>query len=567
MRGRAVVVQAAVAAGALGLAAWTWLRPLDIRRCPARWRRRRSGPARSPRCASTTASTRSTWCAPRPVLPGFGCGSHAVPRSPLRMPAHPTRGAAAPPDAGSPLRSPDAGVHRSEAEWSVLQALREAPPPPDRELRGNELAEQLLDRVAPLMAIRDLGMLGPDRREALGLGAATKRLRIEAPGNSVEFRVSTPPGATGTYLLGPDGRVWVVADALTQDLTAASSRLVDRRLHAFKPEDPDTVTLTADGRTRSYVVRRVQGLNKLAPADSPDAPSAEATAWADRVWRLTPVELLGKGEVPREGTPQLLFRVEYLRNRRPLGHLELAPGGQRGLRADRAHRRLGPDARRLGGARRAGGRAGNRGLTRGVCTSSSAPLGALHTRPVLLQRRRTGRRPFRQPVRTAEDEQSDVRIRGWCSVPLRAGAHGAGRSLGPRRWPVDGWRVAWTVAWWRAVRSSRQPRGAPLAVRADGDLAGSGAGPLRGRRGPAGDDGGLARRRGAGAGRRRPGASGARSSTVRRWTRPSPGPTRRMATLRDTLKAQAARVHEALDGRQRAELSDLLASGWRRRWA
>jgi Heavy-metal resistance len=41
----------------------------------------------------------------------------------------------------------------------------------------------------------------------------------------------------------------------------------------------------------------------------------------------------------------------------------------------------------------------------------------------------------------------------------------------------------------------------------------------------------------------------------------------RMATLRDTLKAQAARVHEALDSQQRAELADLLASGWRRRWA
>ena len=40
----------------------------------------------------------------------------------------------------------------------------------------------------------------------------------------------------------------------------------------------------------------------------------------------------------------------------------------------------------------------------------------------------------------------------------------------------------------------------------------------------------------------------------------------RMATLRDTLKAQAARVHEALDDRQRAELSHLLATGWRRRW-
>jgi Heavy-metal resistance len=40
----------------------------------------------------------------------------------------------------------------------------------------------------------------------------------------------------------------------------------------------------------------------------------------------------------------------------------------------------------------------------------------------------------------------------------------------------------------------------------------------------------------------------------------------RLATLRETLRGQAARVHEALDPRQRAELADMLASGWRRRW-
>ena len=40
----------------------------------------------------------------------------------------------------------------------------------------------------------------------------------------------------------------------------------------------------------------------------------------------------------------------------------------------------------------------------------------------------------------------------------------------------------------------------------------------------------------------------------------------RLATVRQTLRGQAARVHEALDPRQRAELADLLASGWRRRW-
>jgi uncharacterized membrane protein len=40
----------------------------------------------------------------------------------------------------------------------------------------------------------------------------------------------------------------------------------------------------------------------------------------------------------------------------------------------------------------------------------------------------------------------------------------------------------------------------------------------------------------------------------------------RLNTLRDVVRAQAARVHEALDARQRAELADLIASGWSRRW-
>jgi hypothetical protein len=336
VRRQAVVVQAAVAAGALTLAAWTWLSPPTPVVAGA-------VPATDFKPGQVTAVRYDDGSHAVDVVrntPGAPGVRVRVARSPSLsapdagtppdggMPVHPDGGVVHP-DAGAPLRL-DGGVVRGRdgGVESVRQALNEAPPPPDREYRGNELAEQLLDRVAPLMATRDLGKLAPDRVQQMGLGATTKTLRIEAgTGRSAQFRVSTPPGAAGTYLLGPDGRVWVVADALTQDLSAALSRLVDRRLHTFKPDDPDTLTLVSEGRARSWVVRRIQGVNKLAPVDSPDSPSAEATLWADRVWRLQPVELLGKGEVPREGTPQPQFRLEYLRNRRPLGHLEVARAG------------------------------------------------------------------------------------------------------------------------------------------------------------------------------------------------------------------------------------------------
>ena len=147
-----------------------------------------------------------------------------------------------------------------------------------------------------------------------------------APG-TLEFVVSTPPGAAGAYLLAPDGHLWLVQESLVQDLSAASSRLVDRRLHAFRSDEPDALQLQLDGRTRDFVVRKAQGSTRVAPAENPDAPSAEATAWADRVWRLAPIEVLGRGETPREGTPAVALRVEYSRARKPLGFLELGRAG------------------------------------------------------------------------------------------------------------------------------------------------------------------------------------------------------------------------------------------------
>ena len=246
-----------------------------------------------------------------------------------------------PPDAGSDAgRMPDAassgrpagptgacGRRADGGASDVLRALREAPPPPERELRGNELAEQLLDRVSPPMAIRDLGTATAERRRELGLEATTKRLQLEARTGTLGYTVATPPGASGAYLLASDGHLWLVQDALILDLSAASSRLVDWRLHAFRSDEPDALQLQLDGRTRPFVVRKAQGSTRVAPAENPDAPSAEATAWAERVWKLAPLEVLGRGETPREGTPVIALRIEYLRARKPLGFLELGRAG------------------------------------------------------------------------------------------------------------------------------------------------------------------------------------------------------------------------------------------------
>ena len=340
MRGRAVLVQGAVAAAALVVAAVVWLRPPpaglpgEVPVAPLKHGEVKAvhwddGSHRVDVFRGADAE-RTVWVriATSPsILPPDGgvaadggtTGDGGTARSPLR------------PDAGSPgmpLR-PDGGVHgRSDAGIDLLKALREAPPPPERELKGNDTAVQIFDRLSPPMATRDLGVATPGRRTELGIDGSSKRLALDTtPGVTLSFVVSTPPGASGAYLLDRGGRLWVVQESLVQDLSAALSRLVDRRLHAFRSDEPDALQLQMEGRVRSFVVRKLQGATRVSPAEHPDAPSTEANAWADRAWRLAPLEVLGRGETPREGTPAIAIRLEYLRNRKPLGFLELGRAG------------------------------------------------------------------------------------------------------------------------------------------------------------------------------------------------------------------------------------------------
>jgi hypothetical protein len=338
MRARPVVLQVAVAALALALAAVIWLRPAPTHRpdevalVPFR-----PGDVNAVRfddashlmeVVRASAGEPGVWVrigrSPSLAPPDGGDGGR-MGKGRGDAGSNVLGPVSGRPDGGPGRERPDGGA--GSLDGGVLALLQALPPPPDRELRGNEVAEKLLGRVSPLTAVRALGKVSAAQRQQMGLEVPAKTLQLDARSGTVRFGVSTPPGASGTYLLGEDGRVWIIADSLVQDLISASSRLVDRRLHAFRPEEPDALAIQADVRAKRFVVRRVQGMTRLAPEESPDASDAPANAFAERVWRLSPTEVLGRGETPREGPPQLALRVDYLRNRRPLGFIEVARAG------------------------------------------------------------------------------------------------------------------------------------------------------------------------------------------------------------------------------------------------
>ncbi|AKQ68523.1 hypothetical protein A176_005435 [Myxococcus hansupus] len=221
------------------------------------------------------------------------------------------------------------GAQDTDAGTADAGAAAASEPLPPRELRGNDVADKLFSRFAPLRATRALGELDAKKLEEVGLTTSQRKLTVTVGGKTRVFTLASPSGGWGTpYLRSEDdGRVYLLGPALLPDLENANSRLVDRRLHTFDLGDFDSVVITASGGARTFsATGKAPGPVSLAPEEAPERPDEFARNWHDRVWRLIPIDFLGRDELPAGGEPRESFRVEYRRAGAPVGQVTVAKG-------------------------------------------------------------------------------------------------------------------------------------------------------------------------------------------------------------------------------------------------
>lgn len=228
---------------------------------------------------------------------------------------------------GSKPAKPVTGPTGVDAGVGAPSAESPTPVPPPRELRGNDVALKLFSRLAPLRAQRDLGVMDATKLGEIGLANTERGLTLTLDGTPKSFRLAAPVSGWGAPYLQrvSDGRVFLLGPSLLPDLEAASSRLVDRRMHTFDVDGFDRVVISTGATSRAFIANgKPPGAVQLSPVDAPGTPDDFARNWHDRLWRLTPVELLGRGESP-PGLPSTpAFRVEYQRGDKPVGELAMA---------------------------------------------------------------------------------------------------------------------------------------------------------------------------------------------------------------------------------------------------
>jgi hypothetical protein len=202
---------------------------------------------------------------------------------------------------------------------------------PERQVRGNENAERLLERFAPLRATRALGVLDGTKLKELGL--ETPKTFLEVSGRGVARRyaiVPAPPGGTDPYIKDlQDNKVYIVPRPLLSDMQSAQTNLVERRLHAFRIEEIERVSITGAGTKKELTASRIDeypGI-RLTPTETPGKPDETLKNWHDRIFNLFPTEVLGKDEVPPPAPPVVALRLEYRARGRNLGWVELARSG------------------------------------------------------------------------------------------------------------------------------------------------------------------------------------------------------------------------------------------------
>jgi hypothetical protein len=202
-------------------------------------------------------------------------------------------------------------------------------PKPPRDLRGGEGAEKVMDQFSPFRSPRAFGVLDAAKLKELGLDAPKRKLTVTVRGDARQFEIGQPIGATAgeSYLRDTrDGRVYLMPRGMAGELQAGASRLVERKLHKFEPTDFDRLVLTVGDKKRELAQTHRESVHgaQLASVKTPDKPDQTAKNWHEMLWRVGPVDVLGQGEVPAEGTPAPFARVDYFDGKKAIGWIELA---------------------------------------------------------------------------------------------------------------------------------------------------------------------------------------------------------------------------------------------------
>ncbi|HTQ05444.1 MAG TPA: DUF4340 domain-containing protein [Polyangiaceae bacterium] len=211
-----------------------------------------------------------------------------------------------------PHGAPDAGAPASEP-----------PKRTDTRFIGVKDANEIVAKLAPLLAIRQLGPLGAGRAEEFGFDKPEGTLKVKIGGaeQALVIGSATPGGQERYAKLERTGVVYAMPGDVVQSMLGAESRLLERDWHAFQDADVSKLRITRAGKTRE-VVPMAAKKGAWADAATPSKLDESIGNWLTKVSRLHVMEYVENPPSPLK-PEDALVRLDYFAGSKPLGFLEL----------------------------------------------------------------------------------------------------------------------------------------------------------------------------------------------------------------------------------------------------
>ena len=183
-------------------------------------------------------------------------------------------------------------------------------------------ADDLVKSLAPLHALRAVGKVEGTRAEEFGLDKPDGTLKITVGGKEQTLTFgSATPGGTERYAKSGSGDVYAVSGDIVQGLLYAETRLPERELHEFKPEEATLVKVSKGGKVRD--LSRVAGKNEgWADTATPTKLDETAGNWMTKLGRLHVQDWVEKPSAAL-GPDSSVVSVAYFAGSKPLGTLVL----------------------------------------------------------------------------------------------------------------------------------------------------------------------------------------------------------------------------------------------------
>jgi hypothetical protein len=156
--------------------------------------------------------------------------------------------------------------------------------------KASAKADQLLDDLSPMLALRRLDVTDPDKLEEIGLGSPSATLDIVRDGQTQSLEIGGEAyGSRHIYVRRvADGQIYLVERELLQGLKYARSRLADHGLIGMPVKTIAKARITAGGATLAAVQKNADDSKAAVWALESDEESRpeQLTTWMGQALKL-----------------------------------------------------------------------------------------------------------------------------------------------------------------------------------------------------------------------------------------------------------------------------------------